>query len=75
MALGLTQQQMADLLFLSDSAISYLETPPHKCPHLQTIMLIRYHLAKPEFARKLKSAGYPHPYPEDLDSGSAEDVR
>ena len=64
-ALGLTQEQMASFLFVSHVTYWRWETQGRK-PHPGHVELLRTLLRDPVMQARLKKAGYPHPWPEDV---------
>jgi transcriptional regulator with XRE-family HTH domain len=68
-ALGLTQEEFAELLSLSRTGVQWIEAQqPHRCPSRQTVTLLQLWLSTPTLRRRLELAGYPHPYPEFADA-------
>ncbi len=65
-ALGLTQQEMAMVLAISDREVRRLETGAVNEISPATELILRAVLRDPEFRRRLDAANYPHPYPGDL---------
>lgn len=65
-ALGLTQREMADLICVSRRTVQVLETDPRARPHRATMVILRARLADRRLAARLRSAAYPHPWPQDV---------
>lgn len=65
MALGLSQAELARLLYVSQSAVSKIEAGSI-APSRQTVTLLRTWLLLPDFRTRLEVAGYAHPYPQDV---------
>ena len=68
-ALDLTQRQMAIMLSCDETTIQRAESlTDHHCPRPGTVKLLRIYLQDPELKARLRIAGYPHPFPEDLNA-------
>ncbi|TAK33527.1 MAG: XRE family transcriptional regulator [Chloroflexota bacterium] len=68
-ALGLTQEEMADLLHIRARQIYNLERGLCS-PHKSTVIILRSWLSTPALRARLVESGYDHPFPEDLEDGS-----
>ena len=66
LALGLTHEQMGTLLRVSERQIYYLEAGGCQGISGAAEILLRTWLQHPEAIRRLKQAGFPHPFPDDL---------
>ncbi len=72
LALGLTQQQMCELLCVDRKTLYRLEVGRLAAPLRASRTLLRAWLRDPELRRRLEAAGFPHPFPEDLDNGDGD---
>lgn len=65
-ALGLSQANFAAILSISPRQIIKLEQAERPRCHDATLTMLRICLRDPELQSRLKTAGYPHPFPEDM---------
>ena len=61
-ALGVTQEDMGELLGISRRAVILIEKVPHRCPRRGTVRNLRIALQHPEAQRRLAEANYPNPF-------------
>jgi transcriptional regulator with XRE-family HTH domain len=62
-AIGLTQQEMADLLCISGRQVSRMETKKeHSCPRRSSLMLLKFWLDDPKLKAKVRKAGVHNPF-------------
>ena len=71
-ALGLNQTEMAALLGITVRHLRRLEFEQYPNNHPQTTLALRTWLQHPELQRRLTTAGYPHPFPEDVTPSGGE---
>lgn len=65
-ALGLTQEELADLLHVRARTIYNLEHGVCT-PNASTVLILRCWLSTPALSTRLAESNYPHPFPDDLD--------
>ncbi len=71
-ALGWSKTETCERLAIHRSTLWWAERQPHRCLKPSTVRLLRAYLATPECQAALRAAGYPHPFPEDLNAAPAQ---
>ena len=74
-ALGVTQEDMGELLGITRRAVHLIERVPHRCPRRGTVRALRIALQHPEAQRRLAEENYPNPFgdePEPEDEPALE---
>ncbi|MCL5026713.1 MAG: helix-turn-helix domain-containing protein, partial [Chloroflexi bacterium] len=72
LALGLTHEQMAELLCVHWTTIYRLESGKCMRPPRASATLLRAWLRDPELRQRLAAAAFPHPFPEDFADGDGD---